>query len=87
MAEPDILADCAGRLIKAGVDSAVVIKTIAEMRRVWGGDAVYIHTIDRDSRDKAISDALTAGLPMAEVAKKAGCHPITVRRKKAEWLL
>lgn len=85
--ESDILADCASRLIKAGVDSAVVVQVISDMRRTWGGDEVYIHQIDRDSRDKAISEALTAGLPMVEVAKKAGCHPVTVRRKKAEWLL
>ena len=86
MAEPDILADCAGRLIKAGVDSAVVIKTIAEMRRTHGGRSEYICATDRDYRDKAISEALTAGLPAVAIAKSLRCSVATIRRRKSAWL-
>lgn len=86
MTEPDILADCASRLIKAGVDSAVVIKTISEMRKVWGGDECYVNKVDRQSRDAAIADALTAGLPLEAAAKRAHCSTATIRRRKSAWL-
>lgn len=87
MAEPDILADCASRLKKAGLESAVVNKVIAELRRTYAGTECYIHAIDRKIRDAAIVDALNTGLPIDEVAKKVQCHSSTVRRVKSDWLL
>ena len=85
MAE-DILSDCAGRLLKAGIPADVVIKTIAALRKDWACDAPYIAKIDRRQRDQAIAEALTAGLPLPEIADKVQCSVRTIRRRKSEWL-
>lgn len=87
MIEPDILADAMTRLLKAGIAPDVVIRTISEVRQAWRGATVYIHSIDRHARDKAITEALTAGLPITKTAKAARCHVSTVRKVKSEWLL
>ena len=83
----DILSDCMGRLLKAGLAPDVVVKTISAVRRDWGGVATYLPLIDRETRDKAISECLTAGLPIDEVAKKVGCSARTIRRRKSEFLI
>ena len=82
----DVLSDCAARLLKAGIAPELVIRTIAEVRRDWGGCSEYVAKIDRDRRDATIKEALTAGLPVDEVAKKAGCSTRTIRRKRSQWL-
>ena len=83
----DILADCAGRLLKAGVAPDVVIKTIAALRKDWACDAPYIAKIDRRQRDQAIAEALTAGLPLPEIAAKAQCSVRTIRRRRSEFTI
>ena len=82
----DVLSDCAARLLKAGCAPELVIRTIAEVRRDWGSDTPYIRKVDRESRDKAIAEALTAGLPLPEIAVKVNCSVRTIRRRRSEWL-
>lgn len=82
----DVLSDCAARLLKAGVAPDVVIRTISAVRRDWGSDTPYIRKIDRPARDKAIAEALTAGLKPEAIAEKVGCSARTIRRRKSEWL-
>ena len=82
----DVLADCAARLLKAGVAPDVVIGTISAVRRDWSCDTPYIRKVDRESRDKAIAEALTAGLKPEAIAEKVGCSARTIRRRKSEWL-
>ena len=84
--DSDILADCASRLIKAGIAEDVVIRTISAVRRDWGGCSEYVAKIDRRGRDKAIAEALTAGLPVEAIAAKVQCSVRTIRRRKSEWL-
>jgi DNA-binding NarL/FixJ family response regulator len=83
----DILADCMGRLLKAGIPADVVIRTISAVRRDWGGVSEYVAKIDRQARDKAIADALTAGLPLPEIAAKVQCSVRTIRRRKSEFTI
>ena len=85
--DSDILADCAARLIQAGIAPDVVIRTIAAVRRDWGGVSEYVAKIDRHQRDKAIAECLTANLTIDEVAKKVGCSARTIRRKRSEFLI
>ena len=85
--DSDILADCMARLIRAGVDPQLAIMTISEVRKDWGSDTPYIRKVDRQQRDRAISEALTAGLPVDEVAQKVGCSARTIRRKRSEFLI
>ena len=82
----DVLSDCASRLLKAGIDASVVVKTISALRRDWGGCSEYVAKIDRPGRDKAIAEALTAGLKPEVIAEKVGCSARTIRRRKSEWL-
>ena len=82
----DVLSDCAARLLKAGVAPDVVIRTISAVRRDWGGCSEYVAKIDRPGRDKAIAEALTAGLPVEAIAAKVQCSVRTIRRRKSEWL-
>ena len=82
----DVLSDCAARLLKAGCAPELVIRTIAEVRRDWGSDTPYIRKVDRESRDKAIAECLTAGLKPEAIAEKVGCSARTIRRRKSEWL-
>ena len=84
--DSDILADCASRLLKAGLAPDVVIRTISAVRRDWGSDTPYIRKVDRESRDKAIAECLTAGLKPEAIAEKVGCSARTIRRRKSEWL-
>ena len=83
----DILADCAGRLIQAGLPADAVVKTIAALRRDWGGTAEYVALVDRESRDAAIAEALTAGLKPEVIAKKVGCSARTIRRRRSEFTI
>lgn len=83
---PDLLSDAAELLKAAGIDSAIVQRVIRELRRRWGGDTPYIPQIDRDTRNETIKQALDTAQPIAVIAKKAGCSPATVRRKRSEWL-
>jgi DNA-binding NarL/FixJ family response regulator len=40
---------------------------------------------ERPDLDKAIAEALTAGLPVDDVAKKVGCSARTIRRRVSSW--
>ena len=81
----DILSDCMGRLLKAGLAPDVVVKTISAVRRDWGGFSEYVALVDRESRDQAIAECLTAGLKPEVIAKKVGCSARTIRRRKSLW--
>ncbi len=82
----DVLSDCAARLLKAGIPADVVIRTISDVRRDWGGCSEYVAKIDRRGRDKAIAEALAAGLKPEAIAAKLQCSVRTIRRRKSEWL-
>ena len=85
--DSDILADCAARLLKAGIDASVVVKTISALRRDWGGPSEYICAVDRPGRDAAIAECLTAGLKPEAIAEKVGCSARTIRRRRSEFLI
>lgn len=82
----DVLHDAAELLKSAGVDPTIVQRTIAELRRRWGGAAEYIQRHDRRQRDEQIKTGLAEGKPVNEVAKAAQCSARTIRRKRSEWL-
>jgi hypothetical protein len=82
----DVLHDAADLLKAAGVDPTIVQRTIAELRRRWGGDSPYIQRHDRRQRDEAIKAGLIENQPVDTIAKAVECSPRTIRRKRSEWL-
>lgn len=85
MVEPDILADAQRELIQAGADPDAVQRALQAVRGRWGGSQVYIHAVDRESRDEAARAALQRGATIQEAAKVAGCSPSTIRRRRSDW--
>lgn len=83
----DVLADCATRLIQAGLDAVIVRRVIAALRQEWGGDRHYIARVDRQDRDAAIRDKLQQGASITAVARQTGLSRETVRRAREEWSL
>ena len=83
----DVLADCATRLIQAGLDAGIVRRVIATLRQDWGGDRHYIAKVDRQCRDTAIRAQLQQGASIITVARQTGLSRETVRRAREEWSL
>ena len=86
----DVLADCAARLIAAGLDAGIVRRVIAALRLDWGGSAPYIAKLDRLERDRAIRDRLRQGESITAVARQTRSSKDTVRKVKNrqdEWNL
>ncbi len=83
---PDPLSDCLALLVRAGLDAELCARLIGQVRRRWGGGAVYIRAVDREAREAVIRDGLEAGEPVREIARRAAVHPATVRRRRSEWL-
>jgi hypothetical protein len=81
----DALADMADALIAAGVEVVLVRRVTREVRVRWGGSQVYIHAIDRASRDETAREALARGASIQEAARVAECSPATIRRRRSEW--
>jgi hypothetical protein len=72
-------------LLQHGVEPETARIVVSEVRRVFGGSAAYIMSIDRASRDEAARAALERGASIREAAKAAGCSPSTVRRRASSW--
>lgn len=80
----DLLHDVGRRFIESGIETSLVHSIISDMRKIWGGDEVYIQAIDRSARDRIIRDGHKNGTPIKELAKKAGCTEKTAKKKIAD---
>ena len=84
MSAADVLDDAADSLMRAGIDAETVRQILAEVRGRWAGQ-VYIRQRD-PAADDAIRQALEAGRPIREVARRVGVSERTIRRRRAVWL-
>ncbi|HOW76818.1 MAG TPA: helix-turn-helix domain-containing protein [Candidatus Competibacteraceae bacterium] len=85
----DLLADCAARLIAAGLDAVIVRLVIGALRHDWGGERHYIPLSDRAARDTEISGLLRNGVSISAIATRIGISRNTVRKviRQDEWSL
>ena len=85
----DLLADCAARLIAAGLDAVIVRRVMTSLRQEWGGGSHYIPLSDRVARDAEISGLLRNGVSISAIATRIGISRNTVRKviRQDEWNL
>lgn len=84
--EPDPLDHVRDLLMTFRVEPSAIRTAIAETRKRYGGEQVYLRRIDREARDQVIQTALQSGTSPEGAAKVAGCSPATVRRRRSSWL-
>ena len=84
MVTPDPLSDMLKALVRAGIDPILSRRLVAEVRQRWTGQC-YIQAVDRESRNAEVRQALAAGVPVKEVARRVQAHPATIRRIRREW--
>ena len=83
-------SDLVGTLIQEmrlrGVSNEVSRQVAETIRKQFGGAAVYVRAIDRESRDQKAAELTKLGASARTVAKVVGTHPSTIRRKRSAWL-
>lgn len=87
MPAPDLLGECADLLRRLGVADLIIEQVINTLRQRYSGDTIYIHSLDRRTRNRKIITALQDGLPLEKAAKQADCHVSTARKIRDEWSL
>lgn len=80
----DPIHDVLLSMIAAGMDEALVRKTLEPVRRRWAG-SVYIRATD-PAADAEIIRRLEAGEHPAQIAKAVGKHRTSVVRRRSRWL-
>lgn len=87
----DVLADCADRLIAAGLEAVIVRRVIGALRQEWGGERHYIAKLDRLERDANIRERLSHGESISAIATRIGISRNTVKKirkiRQDEWNL
>lgn len=87
----DLLADCAARLIAAGLEAVIVRRVIGALRQEWGGERHYIAKMDRLERDAGIRERLSHGESISAIVAQIGVSRNTVKKvrrvKQDEWHL
>jgi len=87
----DLLADCAARLIAAGLDAVIVRRVMTSLRQEWGGERHYIPLSDRIARDTEINGLLRNGVSISAIAARIGVSRNTVKKVRRirydEWNL
>lgn len=79
----DLLSDLREALLDAGLDPTPVGRALGEIRRLWGGETVYIRKTDPAARASAVRAVVARGLSMRAAARELGCSDGTVRRAVA----
>ena len=79
----DLLSDLREALLAAGLDPIPVGRALGEIRRLWGGETVYIRKTDPAARASAVRAMVAKGLSMRAAARELGCSDGTVRRAVA----
>lgn len=83
---PDVVAVMVEELRRRGVEHETTRQVADVIRAQFGGAAVYIRAIDRETRDARAEELTRLGASANAVAKAVGVHPATVRRKRSGWL-
>lgn len=76
----DLLSDVRTVLLAAGLEPALVGPALDEVRRLWGGETVYIRKSDPTTRASEVRALVAQGLSMRAAARELGCSDGTVRR-------
>ena len=79
--QPDIL-DSVSAEISRFMTEKDARAIVARLRREFGGEAVYIQRIDRQSRNAIVQRELAAGRSIHAAAKAAGCSRGAARRSQ-----
>ena len=79
--QPDIL-DAVSAEISGLVSEQQARAIVARLRREWGGLALYVRLVDRQSRNAIVQRELAAGRSIHAAAKAAGCSRGAARRAK-----
>lgn len=85
MAIDDPLDDALELLAAHGVDDHLSRRIITELRSRWGGSQIYLRKRGRECTD-IIRHGLEQGQPVETIARAAGVHPATIRRRRSSWL-
>ena len=80
---PDLLSDLREALLAAGLDPLPVGRALDEVRRLWGGETIYLRKTDPAARASAVRAMVAKGLSMRAAARELGCSDGTVRRAVA----
>jgi len=83
---PDLVQFIELELRKRGVEPSICRSVSAAARAQFGGAAVYVRAIDRETRDARAEELTRLGASARTVAREVGVHPSTIRRKKSGWL-
>ena len=83
---PDLVAVMVEELRRRGVENETTRQVAATIRKQFGGGAVYIRALDRETRDARAEELTKLGASAKLVAREVGVHPATIRRKRSGWL-
>ena len=82
----DLVAVMVEELRRRGVENETTRQVASVIRKQFGGAAVYVRAIDRETRDARAEELTKLGASARAVAKAVGVHPATIRRKRSGWL-
>ena len=83
---PDLVATMVEELRRRGVANEITRQVAEVIRKQFGGGAVYVRAIDRETRDARAEELTRLGASARTVAREVGVHPATIRRKRSGWL-
>ena len=83
---PDLVAVMVEELRLRGVSNETTREVAGIIRAQFGGAAVYVRAIDRETRDARAAELVRLGASAKLVARETGVHPSTIRRKRSAWL-